>query len=119
MSGKPGIVITEPKEGEDVEQTSPADWRGEDSVAPSEDKDLGLRTSSPVDSSVDVSKASSVKSQNAVLTAPGPLKNTSEGVVFPLPRSRTTCEKRRWNGVAGNESSPRFRNASRESSRLP
>ncbi|KAF2467324.1 phosphatidylinositol-3,4,5-trisphosphate 3-phosphatase [Lindgomyces ingoldianus] len=78
--GKPGIVITEPKEGEEVKQTSPADWKGQDNVAPSEEKDLGLRTSSPAGSSVDISKASSVKSQHTVFTAPDPHENSTAGV---------------------------------------
>lgn len=66
--GRPGIVITEPREGEEVKQFSPADWKGQEGVEPSEGKDLGLRTSSPSDTSV--SKASSIRSQNGqVLTA--------------------------------------------------
>jgi hypothetical protein len=60
--GKPGVVITEPKEGEEVKQSSPADWKGQHHVTPSEGKDLGMRISSPTDSNTDISKASSVKS---------------------------------------------------------
>lgn len=78
--GKPGIVITEPKEGEEVKQTSPADWKGQDNVTPSEGKDLGLRTSSPVESASNLSKASSVRSQHGVMTAPDPQENTLESV---------------------------------------
>jgi protein-tyrosine phosphatase len=63
--GRPGVIITEPKEGEQVKQSSPADWKGQQGVTPSEGKDLGLRTSSPTESSTDLSKASSVKSQVA------------------------------------------------------
>ncbi|KAF2732215.1 hypothetical protein EJ04DRAFT_342503 [Polyplosphaeria fusca] len=66
----PGIVITEPKEGEAVQQSSPADWKGQANVAPSEQKDLGLRTSSPSDSTANLSKSSSVKSSKSVVTAP-------------------------------------------------
>lgn len=73
--GRPGIVITEPKEGEAVKQSSPADWQGQPGVAPSEGKDLGLRTSSPTESNTNVSKASSIKSSvvegtQQVLTKP-------------------------------------------------
>jgi protein-tyrosine phosphatase len=60
--GQPGVVITEPKEGEEVKQSSPADWKGQQGVAPDEDKKLGLRTSSPIDSTTNVSKASSIQS---------------------------------------------------------
>ncbi|KAF2799846.1 phosphatidylinositol-3,4,5-trisphosphate 3-phosphatase [Melanomma pulvis-pyrius CBS 109.77] len=70
--GKPGIVISEPKEGEEVKQTAAADWKGEGYVAPGENKDLGLRTSSPTESNTNISKASSIhskKGMNEVLTA--------------------------------------------------
>lgn len=81
--GRPGIVITEPREGEDVKQSSPADWKGQEGVEPSEGKDLGLRISSPSASNTNVSKASSVKSQNAddtqqVLTKPARDSQESE-----------------------------------------
>lgn len=74
--GRPGIVITEPKQGEEVKQSSPADWKGQLGVTPSEGKDLGLRTSSPTQSNTNISKASSINSQSAestphVLTTPG------------------------------------------------
>lgn len=80
--GKPGVVITEPKEGEEVKQSSPADWTGQHGVAPSEDKDLGLRTSSPTDSNTNVSKASSIKGASddhpqQILTLPG--ANSQDG----------------------------------------
>lgn len=70
--GRPGIIITEPKEGEPVQQATPADWRGTKGVEPSEDKDLGVRTASPP---ADVSRANSVKSENkqnpTIIKAPG------------------------------------------------
>ncbi|KAF2193098.1 hypothetical protein K469DRAFT_652922 [Zopfia rhizophila CBS 207.26] len=91
-SGKPGIIITEPKEGEEVKQAQPADWTGQDNVAPSEGKDLGLRIASPVESSADLSKASSVKSQNAVLTAPEPHENTTNGVRSHGPNGETEIQ---------------------------
>lgn len=86
--GKPGIVITEPGEGEEVPQYSPADWKGQDQVEHSEGKDLGIRTASPATSTADVSKASSVKSDTSdqesgnknIVTAPGPLEDSTEGV---------------------------------------
>ncbi|KAL5419771.1 hypothetical protein PMIN03_000372 [Paraphaeosphaeria minitans] len=61
--GQPGVVITEPKEGEEVKQSSPADWKGRHHVSPDEDKDIGMRISSPTDSNTDISRASSVRSQ--------------------------------------------------------
>ncbi|KAL6703396.1 Telomerase protein component 1 [Coniothyrium glycines] len=73
--GRPGVIITEPKEGEPVQQVQPADWRGTKGVAPSEGKDLGVRTASPIESQADVSRANSVRSENrkgtTVLSAPG------------------------------------------------
>lgn len=95
-SGKPGIVITEPKAGEEVKQTSPADWKGEDNVTPSDGKDLGLRTSSPVDSTADVSKASSLKSgrsQHGVLMAPSPHENSTTCVRSHGPNGEETIEE--------------------------
>ncbi|KAJ4354272.1 Telomerase protein component 1 [Didymosphaeria variabile] len=81
--GKPGIVITEPKEGEEVKQSSPANWKGQLHVTPSEGKDIGMRISSPTDSNTDVSRASSVKSQTTdyiphVLTKPGRTSDDSD-----------------------------------------
>lgn len=62
--GRPGVVITEPKEGEEVKQTGPTDWKGTKGVEPSEGKDLGLRSSSPDDSEVDVSHTDAIKDAN-------------------------------------------------------
>ncbi|KAL9072756.1 MAG: hypothetical protein Q9157_004967 [Trypethelium eluteriae] len=53
------VVIQEPKEGEAVPQTAPADWRGQKNSTPDEGKDLGLRVSSPISASV--SRANSIK----------------------------------------------------------
>ncbi|KAF2713334.1 phosphatidylinositol-3,4,5-trisphosphate 3-phosphatase [Pleomassaria siparia CBS 279.74] len=61
--GKPGIVINEPKVGEEVKQTAPANWKGEDNVAPEDGKDLGLRTSSPTASKTNISNERSVHSK--------------------------------------------------------
>ncbi|KAL8906706.1 MAG: hypothetical protein Q9171_006167 [Xanthocarpia ochracea] len=64
--GKPELpqIITEPKEGEPVPETKAADWKSvQHSNVASVGKDLGLRTESPV--SVDVSKASSLKSSGS------------------------------------------------------
>ena len=62
--GQPGVVITEPKEGEEVRQTGPTDWKGTKGVEPGEGKDLGLRSSSPNDSQVDVNQTGAIKSAN-------------------------------------------------------
>ncbi|KAH5144282.1 hypothetical protein HBH69_190380 [Parastagonospora nodorum] len=62
--GRPGVIITEPREGEEVPQSKPADWKGAKGVEPSESKDLGLRTASPENSESNLSKANSVRSQN-------------------------------------------------------
>jgi hypothetical protein len=62
--GQPGVVITEPKEGEEVRQTGPTNWKGTKGVEPSEGKDLGLRTSSPHDSDVEVNHTDAIKSAN-------------------------------------------------------
>jgi hypothetical protein len=73
--GRPGVVITEPKEGEPVSQAKPADWRGTKGVEPSEDKDLGVRTASPPNADSDISRANSVRSENKnntnIVNAPG------------------------------------------------
>jgi protein-tyrosine phosphatase len=63
--GRPGVVINEPKEGEEVLQSGPANWKGTKGVEPSEGKDLGLRTSSPNDSDADVNGTESVRDENA------------------------------------------------------
>ncbi|KAF2837157.1 phosphatidylinositol-3,4,5-trisphosphate 3-phosphatase [Patellaria atrata CBS 101060] len=47
-SGGPQVVITEPEEGEEVKQSTPADWRGVDHSASGANKDIGIRASSPV-----------------------------------------------------------------------
>jgi protein-tyrosine phosphatase len=62
--GRPGVIITEPRVGEEVPQSQPADWKGTKGVEPSESKDLGLRTASPENSEANLSKANSVRSQN-------------------------------------------------------
>lgn len=62
--GRPGVVITEPKEGEEVRQTGPTDWKGTKGVEPSEGKDLGLRSSSPDDSEIDLTHTDAIKSAN-------------------------------------------------------
>ncbi|KAH6629348.1 hypothetical protein C7974DRAFT_394283 [Boeremia exigua] len=62
--GRPGVVITEPKEGEEVLQSGPSDWKGTKGVEPSEGKDLGLRSSSPDDSELDVTQTDAIKSAN-------------------------------------------------------
>jgi hypothetical protein len=99
--GKPGIVITEPKEGEEVPQSTPADWHGEEHVEPSEGKDLGLRTSSPPDSSTNVSKASSIKSTKSnedgngkkpIITASSPQEDSTEGVRSHGPNGEEIIE---------------------------
>jgi len=73
--GRPGVIITEPGEGEEVKQSSPADWHGAKGVEPGEGKDLGLRTASPENSQSNLSKANSVRSQNEkkpnIVSAPG------------------------------------------------
>jgi hypothetical protein len=73
--GPPGVVITEPKHGEPVRQPRPADWRGTQGVEPSEGKDLGVRTASPIDPKSDISRANSIRSQNQkntnLVNAPG------------------------------------------------
>ncbi|KAF2262144.1 hypothetical protein CC78DRAFT_546023 [Lojkania enalia] len=106
-SGRPGIIITEPKEGEAVEQSSPADWTGQDNVAPSEDKDLGLRTASPAESSSDVSKASSLKSQRAVLPAPdmGENKDGLAGIRPHGPNGEDVINPERLPGSGSGPSS--------------
>lgn len=69
------VIITEPREGEEVQQSGPADWKGAKGVEPGEGKDLGLRTASPVDSEANLSKANSIRDENEkqpnLVTAPG------------------------------------------------
>ncbi|KAF2127505.1 hypothetical protein P153DRAFT_319753 [Dothidotthia symphoricarpi CBS 119687] len=73
--GSTGKIITEPKEGEEVRQTGPVDWKGTKGVEPSEDKDLGLRKASPPNSTTNVSKANSIRDENEqnkpFVTVPG------------------------------------------------
>jgi phosphatidylinositol-3,4,5-trisphosphate 3-phosphatase/dual-specificity protein phosphatase PTEN len=60
LERKSGVVIDEPAEGEEVKETSPADWRGINEAELKTQKKLGLR---PEDSdSQNISRASSVKS---------------------------------------------------------
>ncbi|KAH8725627.1 phosphatidylinositol-3,4,5-trisphosphate 3-phosphatase [Phaeosphaeriaceae sp. PMI808] len=61
--GRPGVMITEPGEGEEVQQSKPADWKGTKGVEPGEGKDLGLRTASPENSDINLSKANSIRSE--------------------------------------------------------
>ncbi|KAL1621193.1 Telomerase protein component 1 [Diplodia seriata] len=70
-TGHPDVVITEPKVGEDVPQSKPADWKGgQPSVhTGTAVKELGLRTETPPGGSPNLSKASSVKTQNSAGTS--------------------------------------------------
>ncbi|KAL8853862.1 MAG: hypothetical protein Q9221_001333 [Calogaya cf. arnoldii] len=64
--GKPVLpqIITEPKEGEPVPETKPADWKSaQHSNLAALGPDLGLRTESPV--SANVSKANSLRSSGS------------------------------------------------------
>ena len=61
LKRKPSVVINEPAEGEQVKQTEPADWRGEEKPAQKLQKQLGLRPED--DDSTSVSRASSMRSQ--------------------------------------------------------
>ncbi|CAM1503256.1 Fc.00g080320.m01.CDS01 [Cosmosporella sp. VM-42] len=65
--------ILEPEEGQPVPQVTPADWKG---VKDSE-RDLGLRVQSPV--SADVSKASSIKSEEGVKNEEGAAAKKDDG----------------------------------------
>lgn len=56
---KPSVVITEPSEGEEVEQKRAADWRGGDKKSEDIEKKLGLREANS--ESAAVSRASSVR----------------------------------------------------------
>lgn len=66
-TGHPDVVITEPKEGEEVPQAKPADWKGTDASysTGTAGKELGLRTETPPGGSPNLSKASSVKSHQS------------------------------------------------------
>lgn len=55
-----GVVVAEPREGQEVPETKAADWKGAHVETEGLGKNLGLRTESPV--SADVSRAGSIKS---------------------------------------------------------
>lgn len=56
----PGVVITEPKEGEDVPQARPADWKnGNDEKSEDFEKKLGMREATT--ESADISRAGSMR----------------------------------------------------------
>lgn len=61
--GRKEDIIHAPGTDSPVPQMQPADWRGGNETSPGLGKDLGLRTESPM--SADVSKASSMKSNEA------------------------------------------------------
>lgn len=61
------VVIMEPKAGEEVRQTQPADWRGNDQFEPSLGRDLGIRASTP--HSAHISRASSLRSEKGRTSA--------------------------------------------------
>jgi phosphatidylinositol-3,4,5-trisphosphate 3-phosphatase/dual-specificity protein phosphatase PTEN len=64
-SESPGVVITEPKEGEVVPQARPADWKkGNDEKSEDFEKKLGMREATS--ESADVSRASSVRTDATV-----------------------------------------------------
>lgn len=60
VGGAPNVVISEPAEGEEVRQTTAADWRGEKIPRENEEGGLGLRPDD--DESTSVSRASSMRS---------------------------------------------------------
>ena len=91
-SGQPPVVIHEPKEGEEVKQTQPADWKGINNVAPHEHTDLGLRTASPTASSTNVSRANSVGSQTGVLITSNGKDDEAEGVRSHGPNGEDKVE---------------------------
>jgi hypothetical protein len=120
--GRPGVVITEPREGEKVPQSQPADWKGAKGVEPGESKDLGLRTASPETSEANLSKANSIRSENdkkpniidasgrkdsddsdtGAVRAHGP---NGEEVVQGLVSGRTSTEARGSGGETGASAS--------------
>lgn len=55
---EPSVVVSEPREGEEVKQARPADWRGSDNQSEDAEKKLGLRQAT--DASAQVSRANSV-----------------------------------------------------------
>ncbi|KAH8885937.1 phosphatases II [Thozetella sp. PMI_491] len=60
-AGEASVVVNEPSDQSPVPQMEAADWKGNNKEDPGADKQLGLRVEEP--SSADVSKASSIKSQ--------------------------------------------------------
>lgn len=62
VPGAPAVQVSEPAEGQEVRDNSPADWRGEKDVGDDSDKKLGLRAQT--DTSRDVSRASSTHSHS-------------------------------------------------------
>lgn len=72
----PGVVITEPKEGEDVPQARPADWKkGNDGNSEDFEKKLGMRETTT--ESADVSRAGSMRTD---VTGDSEKKDEFEGV---------------------------------------
>jgi protein-tyrosine phosphatase len=61
--GRKEDIIHEPGVNSPVRETQAADWKGGNETSPGLGKDLGLRTESPM--SADISKANSVKSNEA------------------------------------------------------
>jgi len=61
--GRKEDIIHEPGTDSPVPETAAADWKGGNETSPGLGKDLGLRTENPM--SADVSKASSIKSNDA------------------------------------------------------
>jgi protein-tyrosine phosphatase len=66
---RPDIRITEPGLGSPVPQMKAADWQGSNKVDPNDDLGLGLRKESP--DSTNVSKASSIHSQEGQVSSEG------------------------------------------------
>lgn len=72
----PGVVITEPKEGEEVPQARPADWKkGNDEKSEDFEKKLGMREATS--ESADISRASSMRTDT---TAEDDKRDELEGV---------------------------------------
>ncbi|KAK3294545.1 uncharacterized protein B0H64DRAFT_433683 [Chaetomium fimeti] len=72
-----GVAINEPGEDSPVPQMQAADWKGGNQEDPTADKHLGLRVEDP--ESREVSKASSVKSQEVGDTGGGAPKGEKDG----------------------------------------
>ncbi|KAF2136098.1 uncharacterized protein K452DRAFT_148377 [Aplosporella prunicola CBS 121167] len=62
-TGRPDVVIREPRVGEKVKQAEAVDWKGTAKPSPGGSKDLGLRTATPMSGSPIASKASSIGDQ--------------------------------------------------------